>query len=162
MFITSALRFVAVAVAAVAVPALIASSALAAEGDSGQGNEVHFFQGTKVCSQSLTPPLITCIITPSSGTFLSGARVDYISVPATFANPGRIDSEVRLTTSDATPSTAEGHCTFYFATGTGLCTYSGGTRDLAGFRASFVIGPTSAAHTFSVIGKYSIRADGDS
>lgn len=153
-FKSSVFRFTAIAVAAVAVTILIASSALAAGGGIRHEDGVHFFQGTKLCSQSTTPPLFSCVVTPSSGTFLRSATVVYFSVPATFTNPGRIDSDVRLTTADNKPSTAKGHCTFYFATGTGVCTYDGGTGGLAGFHAAFVIGPNLSPHTFSVIGKY--------
>jgi hypothetical protein len=76
----------------------------------------------------------------------------------------RIDSDVVLTTDAATgakQSTANGHCTFYLDTNTGLCTYQHGTHALAGFRAVWVIGATTTAHVFSVIGRYSIGDGND-
>jgi hypothetical protein len=72
------------------------------------------------------------------------ARVMVASVAA--ARAGCIDSEVRLTAASR-QSTAHGHCTFYFDTGTGLCSYSGGTRNLTGFHATLVIG-TNADGSF--------------
>jgi hypothetical protein len=52
------------------------------------------------------------------------------------------------------PSQAYGHCTFYAHTGTGICTYSRGTNQLAGFHATFSVGTNPDGTTYSVIGKY--------
>lgn len=150
-------RVLAVSAAAIAVTAIIASSTLAAEGRSGHEHGVQFLKATKECSQATGRPV--CVMTTTTA-FLQGASVTYVSVPpvadldTAFA---RVDSDVVLKTAAAAgtkQSTAKGHCTFYFGTGTGLCTYSGGTRDLAGFHAAFMIGLPAGGSVYSVIGKY--------
>ena len=147
----------AVAGVAIAVTLLVSVSALAASGRSATKDSPQFFQGVKTCSPTANPPL--CVITTSNLALLQGASVLYFSVPPIFADPapGRIDSDVLLTTADH-QSTAYGHCTFYFSTGTGLCTYDRGTHKLAGFRAVLVIGTLSDT-TYSVIGKYLLGGD---
>jgi len=154
------MRFIAVVGSAVVVSMLVASSTVAAK----DGPKNAFFIGQKTCAPHLTPPLFTCVMTGSNVPLLQGAAVKYISVPAIFPGPMRIDSDVVLTTAAAAgakQSTARGHCEFYFSTGTGLCTYQSGTHALAGFRAVWVVGPTTTAHVFSVIGKYSIGGNND-
>jgi hypothetical protein len=144
---------------------LIASSTLAANGRSDRG--VHFFQGQKTCMPVNGAP--HCILTTSNLGLLMGAGVAYISVPPIVGEPGtpshRIESDILLTTAavaGSRQSTANGHCTFYISTSTGLCTYSGGTRELKGFHAEFLIGPTSVApNVYSVIGKYWFRGAND-
>jgi hypothetical protein len=149
------LRLVAAASVVLVVTILVVSSVLAARSGSNSADEVHFFQGDKTCHQNSSPPYIVCVITTSDVALLQGASVAYTSNPPTISDPafGRIESDVVLTTTEATPSTAYGHCTFYFATGTGLCTYTHGTKSLAGFHATLVIG-TNSDGTYSVIGKY--------
>jgi hypothetical protein len=152
------MRFMAVVGSAVVVSMLVASSTVAAK----DGSKNAFFVGQKTCAQHPTPPLFTCVMSASNVPLLQGATVKYVSVPAIFPNPMRIDSDVVLTTvatANGRQSTAKGHCEFYFSTGTGLCTYQSGTRALAGFRAAWVVGPTTTAHLFSVIGKYSISGN---
>src|ERR1700730_14072339 len=76
--------------------------------------------------------------------------------------PSRIDSDVVLTTADGA-STANGHCTFYMSTHTGLCTYQKGTHALKGFKAVWGVWALAAfvpGH-FSVIGKYTIGEHDD-
>jgi hypothetical protein len=144
---------------AAVLSALVASSTVSAKG----GSDTAFFVGQKTCAPHPTPPLFTCVITASNVPLLQGATVKYVSVPAVFPDPMRIDSDVVLTTAAATgsdQSTAKGHCAFYFSTGTGLCTYKNGTHALADFRATWVVGPF-APHVFSVIGKYSIGGNDD-
>lgn len=137
---------------------LIASSTLAANGRSDRGEGVRFFEGQKTCMASAGIP--HCVITKSNLALLAGADVAYISRPPILGEPapGRIESDILLTTAATAgsgQSTANGHCTFYFSTSTGLCVYSGGTRELAGFRAQLIIGPTAVApDVYSVIGKY--------
>ena len=153
------MRFIAIVGGAVVISVLVTSSTVAAKGGSDQ----RFFVGQKTCAPHATPPLFTCVMTASNVPLLQGATVRYTSVPAIFPDPMRIDSDVVLTTAAATgvePSTANGHCDFYFSTGTGLCTYQHGTHALAGFRAVWVVGPV-APHLFSVIGKYSIGGNDD-
>jgi hypothetical protein len=153
------LRLVAIVGGVVLLSVLVASSTVAAKG----GSDTAFFVGQKTCAPHTTPPLFTCVMTTSNVPLLQGATVTYISVPAIFPDPMRIDSDVVLTTAAAAgaqQSIANGHCTFYFSTGTGLCTYKNGTHALAGFRAVWVVGPV-VPHVFSVIGKYSIGANDD-
>jgi hypothetical protein len=150
------MRFVAIVGGAIVLSALVASSTVAAKGNS----DTAFFIGQKTCMPHTTPPLFTCVMTTSNVPLLQDATVKYVSVPAIFPNPMRIDSDVILTTAAGT-STANGHCTFYFSTNTGLCTYKNGTHKLAGFRAVWVVGPTGTPHLFTVIGKYSIGGDDD-
>jgi hypothetical protein len=153
------MRLMAIVGGAVVLSALVASSTVAAKDNS----DTAFFIGQKTCAPHATPPLFTCVLSTSNVPLLQGATVKYISVPAIFPDPMRIDSDVVLTTAAATgeeQSTANGHCAFYFSTGTGLCTYQNGTHALAGFRAVWVVGPLMP-HVFSVIGKYSIRGNDD-
>lgn len=145
------------AAAVIAITAIVGSATLAAEGRSGHEDGVQFLKGTKVCSTATGRPV--CVMTTTTA-FLEGASVTYIGVPPA-ADVGtafaRIDSDVVLETAVVTgtkQSTATGHCTFYFGTGTGLCTYSRGTRDLAGFHAEFMIGLPPGGAVYSVIGKY--------
>ena len=152
------------AAAAIAITAIVGPSTLAAEGRSGHESGVQFLKGTKVCSTATGRPV--CVMTTTTA-FLQGASVTYISVPPA-ADLGtafaRIDSDVVLETAAVAgtrQSTARGHCTFYFGTGTGLCTYSGGTRDLAGFHAAFMIGLPPGGTVYSVIGKYWFSGDDD-
>jgi len=153
------MRFIAVFAGAIVVSTLVASSTVAAK----DGSKNAFFVGQKLCAPHLTPPLFTCVMS-GNVPLLQGATVKYISVPAIFPDPMRIDSDVVLTTAATAAgkkSTARGHCEFYYSTGTGLCTYQSGTHALAGFRAAWVVGPTTTAHVFSVIGKYSIGGNND-
>jgi len=146
---------------------LIASSTLAANGRSDREKGLRFFAGEKTCMPVNNAP--HCVLTKSNFALLDGAGVAYISVPPIVGEPGtpshRIESDILLTTAavaGSRQSTANGHCTFYISTSTGLCTYSGGTRDLKGFHAQFLIGPTSVApNVYSVIGKYWFGGDRD-
>ena len=157
-------RFLAVSAAAIAVTAIVGSSTLAAVGRSGHEDAVQFLKATKACSTATGRPV--CVMTTTTA-FLQGASVTYVSVPPV-ADLGtafaRVDSDVVLQTAAAAgteQSTANGHCTFYFGTGTGLCTYSGGTRDLAGFQAAFMIGLPPGGSVYSVIGKYWFKGGDD-
>ena len=151
-------RVVTVISVVAALTMLIASSTLAANGRSDRPKDVQFFQGQKTCAP-IAPGIPNCTMTTSNVPLLAGADIAYTSRPAIVGepSPGRIESDILLTTVAAVgtrQSTANGHCTFYFATSTGLCVYSGGTRQLAGFRAQLVIGPTAVPNVFSAIGKY--------
>jgi hypothetical protein len=163
----SVARFIAAAAVAAAITLPMASSTLATVNGSSREAGVAFLQGVKTCSApSTTPPQIVCRMTTSNVALLQGASVAYTSVPAILADPapGRIDSDILLTTAAGTgQSSANGHCTFYFSTGTGVCTYRSGTRDLAGFHAVLVIGTIDPnAGTYSFIGKYWFGGDDQS
>ena len=65
-------------------------------------------------------------MTQSNVALLSGADIAYISRPPILGEPapGRIESDILLTTAataGSRRSTANGHCTFYFSTSTGIC-----------------------------------------
>ena len=154
----SVLRLSAVGALAMAIIALVAST-----GSAASEENVHFFQGVKTCApRSNTVPHIVCVLTTSNVAILQGASVAYVDDPLVFAEPapGRVDSDVRLTTADGSGS-ANGHCTFYFSTGTGLCSYRNGGGELAGFRAEFTVGTVDAkARMYSVIGKYWLGGNG--
>jgi hypothetical protein len=161
-------RVFAVAGVVTVLTILIASSTLAANGRSDRENGLRFFEGQKTCMQ-IAPGVPNCVMTRSNVPLLAGADIAYISRPAILAEPapGRIESDILLTTAaiaGTKQSTANGHCTFYFSTSTGLCIYSGGTRQLKGFHATLVIGPTSIPFTnvYSVIGKYWFGDNDDS
>lgn len=160
-------RIFAVVGVVTALTILIASSTLAANGRSDRENGVRFFEGQKTCAP-IAPGIPNCTMTMSNVPLLAGADIAYISRPPIVGEPtpGRIESDILLTTAAAAgtrQSTANGHCTFYFATNTGLCTYSGGTRQLKRFHATLVIGPTAVPFTnvYSVIGKYWFGSDDD-
>ena len=148
----SILRLSAIGAVAAATIALFASS-----GSAASDENVHFFQGVKTCApRTSTVPHIICVFTASNIAILQGATVAYVDDPIVFAEPapGRVDSDVHLTTADGSGS-ANGHCTFYFSTGTGLCSYQNGAGELAGFRAELAVGTDDAkARMYSVIGKY--------
>lgn len=155
----SILRLSTIATIAVAIITLFAAS-----GSAASEENVHFFQGVKTCApRTNTVPKIVCVLTASNVAILQGATVAYIDDPLVFAEPapGRVDSDVRLTTADGSGS-ANGHCTFYFSTGTGLCSYRDGSGELAGFHADFTVGTISpTARTYSVIGKYWLGGDAE-
>ena len=155
----SILRLSAIGGIAAAIIAVFASS-----GSAASEEHVHFFQGVKTCApRTNTVPEIVCVLTTSNVALLQGASVAYLRDPLVFAEPapGRVDSDVRLTTADGS-GTANGHCTFYFSTGTGLCSYRNGTGELAGFHAEFAVGTDNPkTRMYSVIGKYWLGGDGD-
>jgi hypothetical protein len=151
-------RVFAVAGVVAALTVVIASSTLAASGGSDRGSGVRFFEGQKTCAVSAGIP--NCTMTMSNVPLLAGANIAYISRPPIVGEPapGRIESDILLTTAPTAgsrQSTANGHCTFYFSTSTGLCIYSSGTRQLKGFHATLLIGPSSVApNVYTAIGKY--------
>jgi hypothetical protein len=91
------LRLVGIVGGVVMLSMLVASSTVAAKG----GSDTAFFVGQKTCALHATPPLFTCVMTASNVPLLQGATVKYISVPAIFPDPMRIDSDVVLTTAAA-------------------------------------------------------------
>ena len=86
----------------------------------------------------------------------AGSKIFYDQAPGT--PPGMLDSDIIL---DAgTGNRAIGHCTLDMGTNRGLCTFSGGTGQFAGFRArvdvSLVAGSTS---NYRWDGTYSFSPD---
>jgi hypothetical protein len=146
---------VAAATAVALLMVLAASSASAAETKT--------FTGVKGCRPPIsliTPPAQGgyCVITESSLKILEGAKVYYIA--ATLI-AGVLDSPVMLVATDERASTATGHCTYHFATLSGLCVYTGGTGKLDGFNATVIVGPPTApgSGVFPITGTYSFDRD---
>jgi len=111
---------------AAVVLALNASNVLAASANTG------VLKVTKECSQYFGAPGQFCTITSSNLAELpAGARV-YYTQPANVP-VGLVDSNVVLDAGNG--SRAVGRCTLDLSTGLGLCTFSDGTGDLAGFHA---------------------------
>jgi|GEM_PF-5917477 len=123
------------------------------------------FTGQKECvkpASQITPPAIGgyCVFTQSSLNILLNAHANYVGATVTpNAGPGGaavLDSPILLNATDG--STATGHCTYYRPTlttpGHGLCVYTSGTRKLAGFHATLMVGPPIKAGVFSVGGTY--------
>jgi hypothetical protein len=125
------------------------------------------FTGQKECvppASSITPPMKGgyCVFTQSNLEILLNARAYYIAaVLIPNAGPGgatALDSPIKLKTTGEEGSTATGHCTYYRPTpttsGHGLCVYTRGTGELAGFHATLMVGPPIKTGVFSVAGTY--------
>lgn len=108
---------------------------------------------TKDCSAYTGAAGAYCTITSSNLAAIKvGSKVFYdqaAGIPAGF-----LDSDVLL---DAgTGNRAVGHCTLDLGTGLGLCTYSGGTGQFAGFRARLDVSTVSGvANNYRWDGTYS-------
>jgi hypothetical protein len=96
---------------------------------SGRNGDLHV---TKECSAYTGAAGSFCTITSSNIAEIKvGSKVFYdqqAGIPA-----GLLDSNVILDAGNG--SRAMGRCTLDFGTSKGLCTFTGGTADLAGFRA---------------------------
>ena len=96
---------------------------------SGRTRQLHV---TKECSQNTGTPGSFCTITSSNVLgIVVGARVYYdqaANIPT-----GLLDSNVVLDSGNG--NRAIGRCTLEYATRLGLCTFSDGTGNLAGFHA---------------------------
>src|ERR1700731_884324 len=98
-------RLIAAAAVAAAITLPMASSTFATVNGSSRTAAVAFFQGVKTCGPpTITPPQILRRITTANVAILQGASVAYISVPAILGDPapGRVDSDVLLTTAAGT------------------------------------------------------------
>jgi hypothetical protein len=124
------------------------------------------FTGQKECvppASLKTPPAVGgyCVLTKSSLEILVNAKAFYVGATLTpGAGPGGagvLDSPIHLQAADG-ESTATGHCTYFRPTlttsGHGLCVYTSGTGDLAGFHATLMVGPPIKLGVFSVTGTY--------
>jgi hypothetical protein len=79
-----------------------------------------------------------CTITSSTVKAIeAGSRVIY----ASDAVGASVDTDVLLDPPGAGNNTAFGHCTIDLATGTGACTFSGGTGKFTWFQASVIVSP---------------------
>lgn len=91
---------------------------------------------TKECSQYTGEVGSFCTITSSSLDAIEvGSRVTYASA----AGPGSLDSDIVLDLPGPGNNKAVGHCALDFATGQGLCTFSGGTGKFTHFQASVAV-----------------------
>jgi hypothetical protein len=139
-----------------AVALILALSTGAASISASERNRKHGqLHATKNCSLYTGAAGSFCTITSSSLPEIKvGSKVLYdqaAGVPA-----GMLDSNIVLDAGDG--NRAVGRCTLDFATGLGLCTFSDGTGELAGFHArvdvSFLGGKDWAWD-----GTYSFRAE---
>lgn len=107
----------------------------------------------KECSQNTGLAGSYCTITSSNlATILAGSRIYYgqaFGVPA-----GMLDSDVILDAGAG--NRAIGHCTVDGATGAGLCTFSDGTGEFAGFEARVEVS-TKDGVNFGWDGTYSFK-----
>jgi hypothetical protein len=93
---------------------------------------------TKECTQYTGRAGSFCTITSSNVKAIEvGSRVIY----AQAAGAASLDSTVVLDTPGPGNNQAFGHCALNFATGLGLCTFSGGTGKFMGFSATAHITP---------------------
>jgi hypothetical protein len=124
--------------AGLAVVTLVLSSGMAPLSASSQ--EERPLHVTKECSQYTGVAGSFCTITSSNLAQIKvGSKVFYdqaVGVPA-----GLLDSNVILDAGDG--NRAVGRCTLDLTTGLGLCTFSDGMGDLAGFHARVSVDCTS-------------------
>lgn len=91
---------------------------------------------TKECSAYTGLAGSYCTITSSNLKQIEvGSRVVYASAAGAIS----LDSDVTLDPPGPGNNTAFGHCTLEFATGVGLCTFSGGTGKFTWFDARVVV-----------------------
>ena len=122
---------VSAAVAGVAptAPANQAAGQAVASSVSSRSGALHV---TKECSKYTGQSGSFCTITSSNVKAIEvGSRVVY----ATPAGPASLDSDVVLNPPGPGNNAAFGHCALDFATGIGLCTFSGGTGKFTHFQA---------------------------
>jgi hypothetical protein len=96
------------------------------------------FHVTKECSAYTGHAGDFCTITSSTLKQIeAGSRVIY----ASDAVGALVDTDVVLNPPGPGNNTASGHCTIDLATGTGECTFSGGTGKFTWFHASIAVSP---------------------
>ena len=112
-------------------PSASAASGLAAlSASSPRSGALHV---TKECSAYTGLAGSFCTITSSNLDAIEvGSRIVY----ARAAGVTSLDSDIVVDTPGPGNNTAVGHCALDFATGLGLCTFSGGTGKFTWFRAS--------------------------
>jgi hypothetical protein len=97
---------------------------------SARSGELHV---TKECSEYTFLAGSFCTVTSSNVKAIEvGSRIVY----AQAAGPASLDSDIVLDLPGPGNNTAFGHCALDFATGVGLCTFSGGTGKFTHFHAS--------------------------
>ncbi len=112
---------------------------------------------TKDCSAYTGAAGAYCTITSSNLAAIKvGSKVYYDQ--AAGVPPGLLDSDVVLDAGNG--NRAFGHCTVDSNTDLGLCTYSSGTGQLAGFRARLDVSPVAgAAYNYHWDGTYSFSLE---
>jgi hypothetical protein len=137
---------------AVLVMAVSVAVGAASPAASSRSGALHV---TKECSAYTGLVGSYCTITSSS---LKAIKVGSRVVYAQAAGATSLDSDVTLVV--GREKVAFGHCQLDFATGVGLCTFSGGTGELRGFQArvdvSYLGGPNWAWN-----GTYAFDSDDD-
>jgi hypothetical protein len=139
------------------LPAVLALAVSVAVGvaSSASSSRSGALQVTKECSAYTGLVGSYCTITSSS---LRAIKVGSKVVYAQAAGTTSLDSDITLVV--GSHKVAFGHCRLDFATGAGLCTFSGGTGELRGFQAradvSYLGGPDWAWN-----GTYSFASDDD-
>jgi hypothetical protein len=134
-------KFVRRALVCATVAVLSAGARSLSAAPDGDGNDGwHPLHVTKECSKYTGAAGSFCTITGSNlAQIVVGATVNYdqaAGIPA-----GMLDSNVVLDAGGG--NRAVGRCTLDLSTGFGLCTFSDGTGDLAGFHARARVSPPS-------------------
>ena len=131
---------------AATAPGIFASSVSASSSRSGA---LHV---TKECSEDTGLPGAFCTITSSNVAAIEvGSRVIYLQAAGATSQ----DTDVVLDTPGPGNNKAFGHCVVDFATGTGLCTFSGGTGKFTWFSAIAHLSPPTDGVNWHWDGTYS-------
>jgi hypothetical protein len=124
-------KFLVLAAALAAVASVSVAVAPSVSAASPRSGALHV---TKECSQYTGLAGSFCTFTSSN---LDAIKVGSRVVYAQPAGATALDSDVVL--DEPGNNTAFGHCFLDFATGSGLCTFSGGTGEFTHFHASVVV-----------------------
>jgi len=119
----------------VALTLLLSAGAASVWAGSPKNGQLHV---TKSCPGAATgAPGGSCVITSSNVSELDGAQVLYDQVPyqSAIAVPGSFLLDSNVVVDAGSGNRAVGRCTLDFQTVLGLCTFSDGTGQLAGFEA---------------------------
>ena len=147
--------FALVPVAGVVVVTLALGTAVVSVSASGRTRQLHV---TKECSQNTGLPGSFCTITSSNVLgIVVGARVYYDQ--AAGIPEGLLDSNVIVDSLNG--NRAIGRCTLDRATRLGLCTFSDGTGNLAGFHARVAVDCRSGCRWDGPYGFANLNRDDD-
>jgi hypothetical protein len=111
---------------------------------------------TKECSAYHGQAGEVCTITSSNLDAIEvGSRVVYAQAADFLSSPPSLDSDVVLDLPGPGNNRAFGHCHLNLATGSGLCTFSGGTGKFRSFDASVDVSPPTDGVNWHWTGTYS-------
>jgi hypothetical protein len=111
---------------------------------------------TKECSDYHGQAGDICTITSSNLDAIEvGSRVVYARAADFLSSPPSLDSDVVLDPPGPGNNKAFGHCHLNFSTGSGLCTFSGGTGKFTHFDASIDVSPPTDGLNWHWTGRYS-------